>query len=92
MNISVSLCADDPSQVICPRCHRWHSGPLNTPYPVDALVAKGYDPARQKICDRCEAILLSDYPDHEASLAIRLNRERPKMGSAPDAPPPPCRL
>ncbi len=69
MDVQVMRAVDDPNLVKCPRCLRWHGVRFNTNWPVEPNVP----PERQVICDRCTSVLLSDHPNHDVCVAIRLN-------------------
>ena len=55
---------DDGRNVKCPRCWKWHG------------VKENFD----GLCDRCQTVILADYPGHESAPFIRaaLDEQRVK--------------
>jgi hypothetical protein len=60
----------DGHNVKCPRCWHWHGVTENFGHLPEEIVA---DPklAKEKLCDRCQQIILIDFPNHPSAAHIK---------------------
>lgn len=83
MEIAVTSMSSDEHAVKCPRCWHWHHIADNYGHTDDEIAAddakylvmerKKNETAlsREKLCDRCQQIILDDYPEHESVPFIK---------------------
>lgn len=55
MLVTVTPVSENPRNVKCPRCWQYH------------MVVGNFD----NLCDRCQNVILTDYPEHESVAGIR---------------------
>lgn len=65
---------DDGRNVKCPRCWRWHGVLENFGHRPEEEAIKP-ELAKEKLCDRCQQVILKDYPNHESVPFIKLALE-----------------
>lgn len=61
---------DDGHNVKCPRCWHWHGVTENFGHLPEEIEAKP-ELAREKLCDKCQSVILRDFPDHPSAPHIR---------------------
>lgn len=61
---------DNGRNVKCPRCWHWHGVVENFGHLPEEIAAKP-ELAREKLCDRCQRTILTEFPDHPSVLHIR---------------------
>lgn len=62
---------DDGHNVKCPRCWRWHGVLENFGHEPGCALPEGRNPDREKLCDRCQKIILEHFPDHPSVPHIK---------------------
>ena len=55
---------DDGHNVKCPRCWHWHGAAENFGHEPGVVLPNNRDPEKEKLCDTCQQIILTDFPDH----------------------------
>jgi hypothetical protein len=76
---------DDGHNVKCPRCWHWHGVNENFGHLPEEIVANP-KLAKEKLCDNCQQIILTDFPNHPAVPQIKaaLAAQKTKYASAPN--------
>jgi hypothetical protein len=60
----------DGNHVMCPRCWHWHGVAENFGHTPEEIAAdKSLE--KEKLCDRCQRIILTDYPSHPSVPHIK---------------------
>lgn len=70
---------DDGHNVKCPRCWHWHGVTENFGHEPGAVLPDGRNPDKEKLCDRCQQIILEEYPEHPAVPYIRAAQAAQKL-------------
>lgn len=72
---------NDGHNVKCPRCWRWHGVTENFGHLPEEIAARP-ELAKEKLCDRCQAVILTDYPLHPSVVHIQaaMDRQMVKYG------------
>ena len=85
MNIKVKS-MDDGHNVKCPRCWHWHGVTENFGHLPEEISANP-KLAKEKLCDKCQQIILTDFPNHSAVPHIKaaLAAQKTKYASTPNA-------
>ena len=58
------LSIDDGRNVKCPRCWHWHGVVENFGHQPGTVLPNERNPDKEKLCDRCQQVILSDFPNH----------------------------
>lgn len=77
---------DDGHNVKCPRCWHWHGVTENFGHLPEEISANP-KLAKEKLCDKCQQIILTDFPNHSAVPHIKaaLAAQKTKYASTPNA-------
>ena len=67
----VVVSMNDGHNVKCPRCWHWHGMTENFGHEPGAVLPDNRDPEKEKLCDRCQKIILTDYPTHPSVPHIK---------------------
>ncbi len=62
---------DDGRNVKCPRCWHWHGAINNFGHEPGTVLANGRNADKEKLCDHCQRIILTDFPGHPSAPHIR---------------------
>lgn len=78
---------DDGRNVKCPRCWHWHGVIENFGHELSAVLSDGRNADKEKLCDRCQQIILADYPKHPSVPHIKsaLEAQREKYARMPNS-------
>lgn len=69
--VSVSS-LDDGNHAKCPRCWHWHPDLLNFGHTWEE-VNTNPKLRKEKLCNRCQDIILTEFPDHPSVPHIKLS-------------------
>lgn len=78
MQITVTSLRNDPEARKCPRCYQWHYIQENFGHPPEEE-AKNPALGREKLCDRCQRVILEHFPGHWSVPHIRAALEAQRL-------------
>lgn len=79
LHTEVHVCSmDNGHNVKCPRCWHWHGVTTNFGHEPGAVLPDNRDPDKEKLCDKCQYVIVTKFPNHPSIPFIKDALEKQK--------------